>query len=448
MFLPNGKPGVIIAAPRSGSGKTTVTLGLLRALARRGVAVQPFKCGPDYIDPAFHEAACRRQSFNLDSWAMRQETVLEVLTAAEGADLAVAEASMGLFDGAARSGAWGTGAGADIALLTGWPVVLVLDVSGQSQSAAAVAQGFVRFREGVRIAGAILNRVASPRHERLTRAACESAGIAVFGAIPRQAVNLPERHLGLVQAVETGDLAARLDALADLAETSLDIDALIAAASASTRLTVERSAKPNSVMAGFAPGRRIALARDAAFSFVYPHMLKAWRAGGAEIVPFSPLADEAPDANADVLWLPGGYPELHLPRLSLNRTFLEGVRAFAAAKPVHGECGGYMVLGQAMIGPDGVRYPLLGLLSLETSFAERRLHLGYRRAELLADSVLGASGRVLAGHEFHYATVTAAPDEPLFRVWDAEAADLAEGGSRRGRVTGSFFHVLDCCDGE
>src|SRR5208337_4085736 len=229
MFPFRSKPhGILIAAPRSGSGKTMVTLGLLRALKRRGLCVQPFKCGPDYIDPAFHEAACRRPSYNLDSWAMRQETALALLGEAEGADFIVIEALMGLFDSVASAGQWENGASADIAALAGLPVVLVLDISGQSQTAAAVARGFAGFRPGVEIAGVILNRVGSPRHERLARAGFDETGMRVFGAIPRnEAVKLPERHLGLVQAGELSGLAACLDALADLAEAQLDIGGLL-----------------------------------------------------------------------------------------------------------------------------------------------------------------------------------------------------------------------------
>jgi cobyrinic acid a,c-diamide synthase len=441
MFTQNSNPpGLIIAAPRSGSGKTTVTLGLLRALSRRGLAVQPFKCGPDYIDPAFHEAACGRPSFNLDSWAMRRETVRSLLGEADGADFVVAEALMGLFDGVASDGAWGNGASADLAALTGWPVVLVLDISGQSQSAAAVARGFAGFRERVKIAGVILNRVASPRHERLARDAMEKAGIPVFGAVfRRDGLALPERHLGLVQASEMEGLSSRLDELADVAEAALDLDSLTAAAaSLAPDPAGRRSSSPI-----VPPGQRIALARDRAFSFVYPHVLRAWRAAGAEIAPFSPLADEAPDTAADIVWLPGGYPELYLGQLAGNAVFLEGVRAFATTKPVHGECGGYMMLGEAITGASGERHPALGLLGLETSFAQRRLHLGYRRAELLSDCAVGSKGSVVAGHEFHYASVVRAPDEPLFRICDADGNALSDSGSRRGYAAGSFFHFVD-----
>ena len=430
--------GLIIAAPRSGAGKTTVTLGLLRALTRRGVAVQPFKCGPDYIDPAFHAAASGRTSFNLDSWAMGKGTVARLLgIGCAGADLVIAEALMGLFDGVATRGTWGTGASADLAALTGWPVVLVLDVSGQSQTVAAVARGFRGYREGVEIAGVILNRVGSDRHKRLATLGLEQCGLKVLGAIPRKGdITMPERHLGLVQAGELANLNATLDALADLVEMHVDIDLIVNAALAGRAVAGAAAClRP--------PGQRIALALDDAFSFVYPHVLEQWRAAGSEVVIFSPLADEAPDPTCDVAWLPGGYPELHAGRLASNKRFMSGLRTFAAGKPVHGECGGYMALGQTLEDANGTHHAMLGLLGLETSFAKRRMQLGYRRARLVVDCSIGRKDSVIAGHEFHYATTVASPDEKLAVVTDADGNAVAEGGSRRGHITGSFFHMVD-----
>ena len=428
--------GLIIAAPASGSGKTTVALGLARALRQRGLTVQPFKSGPDYIDPAFLAAAAGRDCFNLDSWAMKPGQIAALAGAAAGADLALAEGSMGLFDGVASPGATGTGATADIAALLGWPVALVLDASGQAQTAAAVAQGLARFRPAVRVAGVVLNRVASPRHEALLRAGMAEAGLTVFGALPRNAaVAVPERHLGLVQAAELPRLEALLEDAARLIGQNCDLDALLAAASATA--APEAAALPISP-----PGQRIAMARDVAFSFLYPHVLAGWRAAGAEILPFSPLADEPPPEAADVCWLPGGYPELHAGALAGAGRFLEGLRCFAATRAVHGECGGYMVLGEALVDASGTRHAMAGLLGLVTSFAQRRMHLGYRRAVLAAPIPGYAAGAVLAGHEFHYASILAQPDAPLAAVTDATGAVMPETGSRRGLVSGSFFHLI------
>jgi cobyrinic acid a,c-diamide synthase len=435
---PNRTRGLIVAAPSSGSGKTTLTLALLAALRRRGRTVQPYKCGPDYIDPAFHAIAAGRASFNLDSWALARGRFDALLGAADDADLALAEGVMGLFDGVALRGAWGNGSTADIAAATGWPVVLVIDVAGQAQSAAAVALGFARYRDDVDIAGVILNKVASDRHAALVRDGFVSCGIKVFGAIKRdKTLTMPERHLGLVQAQEDFALPARLAALADLVERDVDLTALEAAARPTRR-------QPNVAASRVAPpGQRIALARDVAFSFVYPHLLEGWRAAGAEIVPFSPLADEAPDPSCDVAWLPGGYPELHAGRLAAALRFGEGMRRFAQTKPVHGECGGYMTLGAGLIDADGHRHAMLGLLGLETDFAQRSLHLGYRTATLLAPIPGHAAGCALRGHEFHYARVVAQPDEPLADIRDASGVATAETGSRRGHVSGSFFHLVD-----
>src|SRR5215467_192083 len=291
---------LVISAPASGAGKTTLTLALARAFRDRGLAVQCFKSGPDYIDPAFHAAATGRASVNIDSWAMPRE-MIETLTARGGdADLVLAEGSMGLFDGVATPGQSGTGASADVAGMMGWPVLLVLDPAGQAQTAAAVASGLRDFRKDVRIAGVVLNRVASPRHEELVRRAMDGAGIAVLGALPRHApIALPERHLGLVQAEELAKLDNLIAEAARLVAERVDLDAVLRLAECGWSAPLTNAAPRMTP-----PGQRIALARDAAFSFIYPHVLEGWRAAGAEILTFSPLADEGPHADADVCWLP------------------------------------------------------------------------------------------------------------------------------------------------
>jgi cobyrinic acid a,c-diamide synthase len=429
---------LVISAPASGAGKTTLTLALARAFRDRGLAVQCFKSGPDYIDPAFHAAATGRTSVNIDSWAMTRDTIDRLTARAGDADLVLIEGSMGLFDGVRRPGQSGTGASADLAEMMGWPVLLVLDPSGQAQTAAAVATGLRDFRKGVRIAGVVLNRIASPRHEDLVRRAIDMAGMAVVGALPRHApIALPERHLGLVQAEELMRLDGLIAEAARLVAECVDLDAVLRLAECAWTAPLTNAAPRMTP-----PGQRIALARDAAFSFIYPHVLEGWRAAGAEIIPFSPLADEGPDESADVCWLPGGYPELHAGRIAANSRFRDGLRGFAQAKPVHGECGGYMVLGEGLTDAKRTRHEMTGLLGLETSFAKRRMHLGYRRAELAADMPGHAPGKQLRGHEFHYATILAQPDPPLAAVRDANGTEVAETGSRRGRVTGTFFHLI------
>ncbi|MBB3020733.1 cobyrinic acid a,c-diamide synthase [Microvirga lupini] len=433
-------PGLLVAAPRSGSGKTTIVLGLQRALARRGLNVRGVKCGPDYIDPAFHAAATGAPSFNLDSFAMNRPLLGAIASQAAGkADLVIAEGSMGLFDGI-RQETGRTGASADIAALFGWPVILVLDVSGHAQSAAAVALGCSRFDQRIHVAGVVLNKVASDRHRRLVEDGMARIGLPVLGALMRNPdLALPERHLGLVQAGETEQLDARLERLADAVEGAVDLDRLMALARP-TQLESRDDALPLPP-----PGQRIALASDRAFSFIYPHVLAGWHKARAEIVAFSPLADEPPPPDCDVCWLPGGYPELHAGHIANAARFLGGLRSFAKSRPVHGECGGYMVLGQSLEDGDGHVHAMAGLLPVETSYAKRRMHLGYRVADLIHDGVVGPAGTRLVGHEFHYASVTQSEmsgDAAFARIEDAEGNDLGTAGHRRGLVTGSFFHVI------
>jgi cobyrinic acid a,c-diamide synthase len=434
--------GLIIAAPASGSGKTVVTLGLLRHLARSGHAIASAKAGPDYIDPAFHAAATGRPCINLDLWAMRPETLAGAANGlAANADTVICEGVMGLFDGA--TAAPGSGSTADIAALSGWPVVLVIDAGAQGASAAAVLRGFATHRTDVAVGGVIFNRVGSPAHAKLVRDAVADSGlgIPVLGCIPRtEGLGLPERHLGLVQAIEHGDLQGFLNRAAAVMAEHIDIEALLNLA--------RRWAGPNATGAllPLAPlGQRIAVARDAAFAFCYPLTLDGWRAAGAEILFFSPLDDQAPDEKADAVYLPGGYPELHASRLCANRNFLGGLRSAAQrGSAIFGECGGYMVLGEGLTDAEGSRHEMAGLLALETSFAERKLHLGYRHAKLSADGPLGIAGGEFRGHEFHYATtLSEGPGDPLFTVTNAAGRQMGACGLRAGTVAGSFLHLID-----
>jgi cobyrinic acid a,c-diamide synthase len=433
---------IIIGAPRSGSGKTSVTIGLLRALKRRGVAVRGAKSGPDYIDPGFHAAATGKGGVNLDSWAMSPGLLAALAAeAAEDAEAVVIESAMGLFDGipadAARSGS-----AADLAARFGLPVLLVLDVSGQSQTAAAIAKGFASYDPAVKIAGVVLNRLGSERHRRLAGDAIEALGIPVVGAVARDAsLTLPERHLGLVQAGEHQDIETHIERLADAMERSIDIARVL------ELMTLLAPTGGDFSSALPPPGQRIALASDAAFSFLYPHVARHWRKAGAEIVPFSPLADEAPDESCDVCWLPGGYPELHAGKLAAAERFRAGMTRFAAAKPVHGECGGFMVLGEGLVDAEGERHRMLGLLSHATSFAKRKMNLGYRQARLTASSALGPVGAAVRGHEFHYAQVIEpGADEPLAEIADGQGNALGTSGGRRGNVSGTFFHAIARAD--
>ncbi|UWQ94620.1 cobyrinate a,c-diamide synthase [Rhodobacteraceae bacterium M385] len=428
-------PGLLVSAPSSGTGKTTVMLGLLRALRDDGLTVQPFKSGPDYIDPAFHHAASGRASFNIDTWAMDDSLLNAISAQAEGADICISEGSMGLYDGVATRGQSGFGSSAETAQRMGWPVVLVIDAGGQAQSAAATALGFQAYNPDLPIAGVILNRVASPRHERLIRRGMDHAGLTVLGVLPRRGdLALPERHLGLIQAIEHPDLEAAIIGYAAFLRENVDLAAIRAAAMSGPAVPGGALPKP--------PAQRIALARDAAFSFTYPHLLQGWREAGAEITPFSPLGDEIPSPDADLVWLPGGYPELHAGALAAASTFRAALRQHAETKPVHGECGGYMALGAGLIDKDGTRHEMAGLLGLETSYEKRKFNLGYRRA-VLAENMPGfAVGAALRGHEFHYSSILQQPDRPLAEVFDADGKPGAQTGSVRGNVTGTFFHMI------
>ena len=432
--------GLILAAPRSDSGKTMVALGLLRALRQRGSRVAAAKVGPDYIDSGFLGAAAGAPCHNLDSWAMRRTTIAARVHALEGgSDIVLCEGVMGLFDGA---GLAGEGSTAAIAALTGWPVVLVIDVSGQAASVAALVEGFARHRKDIDIVGVIFNRVAGDRHAAMLSAALQRAlpGMKILGRVPRgTGLDLPSRHLGLVPAGETPELEPALDRAASIVGAVVDLDGITALA----RRTTLEPTPGQAILPRL--GAHIAVARDPAFAFAYPAILDAWRADGTAVSFFSPLADEAPVADADAVYLPGGYPELHAPRLAASRSFLSGLRAAASrGAVVYGECGGYMVLGETLTDADGNDHAMAGLLPLKTSFAARKLHLGYRQARLDSDGIFGKAGSAFRGHEFHYARIVAEGDgRPLFQVNDADGNALPPSGRVDGNVMGSFVHLID-----
>ena len=430
----NDKPaalrGLVIAAPASAQGKTVVTLGLLRALRARGVDVISAKSGPDYIDPAFHRAATGRPCVSLDSWAADAPQVRARAAMQPGA-LLVAEGAMGLFDGAASAGPGGAGSAQRLAEVLDVPIVLVVDIQHMAQSAVALIEGFVA-RSG-RIAGVILNRAGSDRHADMVREAVRDV-VPIIGTVPKSdGLGIPSRHLGLVQADERSDLDAFLDCAGEIMAANCNLDALL-------RLTsrVEAAGGPPNPMPPL--GQRIAVANDAAFGFSYWHQIADWRRLGAEVKAFSPLANEGPDPSADAVFLPGGYPELHAGRIAASTFFRDAMRtAVNRGATIYGECGGFMVLGAGLIDQDSARHEMLGLLDLETSFAERRLQLGYRRLEPLA----GPWEAPLMGHEFHYSTTQRAEGEPLFRASDAGGRDMGLIGLRSGTVMGSFAHIVE-----
>ena len=425
--------GLVIAAPRSGSGKTVVTLGLLAALRRRGLAVAPAKTGPDYIDRAILERVAGGEAINLDPWAMSADRLRALASShAAGADLLLIEGVMGLFDGAAD----GTGSTGDLAATLKLPVILVVDADRQGQSIAALVSGFANFRPDVEIAGLIVNRVATTRHEHMLLAALKPLGIPVLAVLPRRdALLLPERHLGLVMPDEVAGFDAVVEAAADVLEQFADLN-LLAALS-------QKVAISSTALSRISPlGQRIAVAMDDAFSFIYPHLLNDWRARGAEITPFSPLADEYARMDSDAVFLPGGYPELHGEKLAAATRFHAGLRDAAARNAlIYGECGGYMVLGEALTDKSGATHRMAGLLPIQTDISRPKRTLGYRR--LRHESPLPWPAE-LTGHEFHYSTGGAA--NPLFSATDALGAALPPMGAVAGRVMGSYAHVIDAAE--
>ena len=428
---------VIVAAPGSGSGKTTLTLALLRGLREAGIAVASAKVGPDYIDPAYHAAASGRTCHNLDTWSMSDRTLSALIADLQrDASAIVVEGVMGLFDGAPD----GRGSAADLSRRTGWPVVLVVDASGMAASVAALVHGFVSYDPGVEVAGVIFNRTGSKRHGELLRRAMQPLGIPVFGCVTRsECLELPDRHLGLVQAREHPDLEGFLARAAEQISREVDTKALLAAA---------RPARFERLEDGYGLpvlGRRIAVARDDAFAFCYPYVLDAWRRAGCEISFFSPIDDEPPTEDADAVYLPGGYPELHAARLADAGRFKAALKRCAERGAiVYGECGGYMVLGERLVDGDGVSHRMVGLLPVETSFESPRLNLGYREVALVGDGVFGGKGTRFRGHEFHFASVLAqSPATALFQAFNAELEPLGDAGMQAGNVMGSFVHLMD-----
>ncbi|MCE2516953.1 MAG: cobyrinate a,c-diamide synthase [Alphaproteobacteria bacterium] len=426
--------GLIIAGLSSSSGKTFITLGVLRALRRHGASVAAAKTGPDYIDPGFHAAALGTASVNLDGFAM-SGGLLRHLAASQDGEVLITEGVMGLYDG-------GDGSAVALAQQLELPLVVVMDIRGQSETAAELAAALTsRLNEtGVTLAGVILNRARSPRHGEIIRAHCDALGVKVLGVVAEcPEVEMPSRHLGLVQAADLAAqsrLEAVLDQAAEATAAGIDLDDLLAHAA-------PLPSPPSNVTEALPPlGQRIALAHDAAFGFSYAHVIDGWRRMGAEVSLFSPLADEPPRADADVIVLPGGYPELHLSALTTATTFRQGMAAAAARGcSIYGECGGYMVLGNAIIDGNGDAVPMLGLLNLTTSFAAPKRVLGYRQLTLLpgAPFALPPSAR---GHEFHFTQAVEEEGERLFHARDKSGADLGAIGLKSGSVAGSYAHLI------
>ncbi len=441
---------IVIGGVATGVGKTSVTLGLLEALRRRGLRVQAFKVGPDFIDPGFHALATGRPSYNLDGWMCGRERVVEcVARHAAGADVAVVEGVMGCFDGFEPTS--DAGSTAQVAKWLGAPVALVLDAWAQARSAAAVVRGFESFDPALDVAGVIVNRVGSEGHGRLVLDAIRTGCRAVpLGAIEHDAsLGLAERHLGLVTAVEGALDAEKLRRLGDAIEKSLDLDRLLSLA----REVPPLRTRPGG---GGVPGEcrserrepppsravRIGVARDAAFQFYYAENLDLLREAGAELCFWSPLAEaELPDV--DGLYLGGGYPELNAARLAENVSMRKAARRFVeSGRPVYAECGGLMYLAEALEDADGAVHPMVGVLPATVRMRSRRLALGYTEVAFTAATPLGPAGAVARGHEFHASTLEPVPAsvERAYRIAQRGVEPRAE-GYLIGRTLVSYVHL-------
>ena len=430
---------IVIAGVRSGVGKTTIAAGIMAALARRGYAVQPFKAGPDYIDPSYHQLACGVPSRNLDTWLLPPATVAELFRRAVGPEkIAVIEGVMGLYDG--HDALSENGSTAQLAKLLNAPVILIADAGKVARSVAAEILGYQQFDPALRLAGVILNGIGGPRHLDFCQPQiAATTGLPVLGYLPRRdELVQPERHLGLIPTAEGTVAREWYDALtAQVAET-VDLDALLQIAA-----TAQPPAGPPQVYpATPQPIRaRIAVAQDKAFSFYYQDSLDLLTAWGAELLPFSPLTDAALPPDAGGVYIGGGFPELFAKELSENRPMLESLRdAIRRQVPVYAECGGLMYLGQSLSDLDGVAYPMVGALPAVSSMDGRRLTLGYREVAATAATPLLQPGQPVRGHEFHW-SVLAEPPNPDTALYRVVNQDNRPEGFRIGNLWSSYIHI-------
>lgn len=433
--------GFLIAAPQSGSGKTTVSLAIMAALRRRELAVAPFKCGPDFIDPGYHRLVTGRPSINLDGWMCPADFVRDTFHHhCAGADVAVIEGVMGLFDGIGSSSS--EGSSAQIAAITGVPVVLVVNARGMAASAAALIKGFVDFDPRVRLAGVIFNNVGSDAHGELLRQSLAAVlpALAVFGCIPRdESFAIASRHLGLVTAEDNPLSIEFVDRLAKMAEGCLDLDGLAGLGFDSAQPPGARLVNEERLVSGVEPPIRIAVARDAAFCFCYPDNLRLLREAGAETVFFSPLDDGGLPPDIAGIYLPGGYPELHAERLSANVGMMKAIMsAIRADMPVYAECGGLIYLSEGLADAGD----FVGAFPARSRMLPKRKALGYRQVETSADSIIGPAGTVARGHEFHYSEISTLPDAigRLYRV-TRQGRELSGEGYCYRNCLASYIHL-------
>ncbi|HEX5659767.1 MAG TPA: cobyrinate a,c-diamide synthase [Polyangiales bacterium] len=415
---------LVIAGVSSNVGKTTVTVALTHALRARGLSVATFKCGPDYLDPTYHTLASGRPSHNLDGWMMGREAVIEsFVEGARGADIALIEGAMGLFDGASPSS--NEGSSAEIARWLQAPVLLVLDASGMARSVAALVHGYSTFDPDLRVGGVFANRVGSAGHLALLR---EASPLVLGGMAKASTEQFRSRHLGLHAADASLDLSVWSTRLEELT----DLDAIVALARQAPPLASEAPTLTS------APKRcRIGIAQDAAFSFYYPFNLRLLERCGAELVPFSPLSDRLP--RVDGLYFGGGYPELHAPALSANRALHADLHAFSG--PIYGECGGLMYLSEAIVTLDGVRHGMAGLIPGEAIMQPKLGALGYVEVETATDTLLGEAGQRFRGHQFRYSRFETREPPGQYRLHTRRSGAITAEGYGRGSVLASYVHA-------
>ena len=432
--------GVIIAGVHSGTGKTTLTMGIIRTLTRQGLNIATAKVGPDYIDPMFHKVASGNTCYNLDMWAMRPQTIDSILYHLHSqSDMVICEGVMGLFDGAFRGG----GSTADVAKYTQYPIVLVIDCQKHSTSVSAIVHGFDTLDKDICIAGVILNKVGSQKHRHILIDSFKKyvPHIPIMGIFHTiQDLHLPSRHLGLVQGCEHIDLEQKIERIAYICLQNIDINAVQNCAN------THNKDFPKTPFCNIPKlGNHIAIAYDMAFQFVYPHIITAWQLAGVKISYFSPLNNEIPSKDADAIYLCGGYPELYLPTLQKAHNFKNAIcRAVQKNIPVYGECGGYMVMGQKIIGADNISYDMIGVLDHSTDFSTKQRTLSYQTASVMDDKIPLAPH--LRGHSFHYATSHTKNKHALYQTTDTNAITPTYNGGVKGSAFGSFFHMIDVAD--
>ncbi|MCS5668226.1 MAG: cobyrinate a,c-diamide synthase [Dehalococcoidia bacterium] len=430
---------IVIAGVRSGVGKTTIATGVMGALTRRGNKVQPFKAGPDYIDPSYHQIACGVPSRNLDTWLCDHSTVLELFQrASAGCDVSVVEGVMGVFDG--HSSLTEEGSTAQLAKLLGAPVILIADAAKVARSVAAEILGFQKFDPDLNVAGVILNGVGSDRHLEFCKPQIEATtGLPVLGYLPRKEEFIqPERHLGLIPTVEGTVAQQWYDSVINQVEATMDVDAILKLAQSAKTPPASPTVYPEVALSSRAT---IAVAQDMAFNFYYQDSLDLLTAWGAEIAPFSPLEDEKLPAGASGIYLGGGFPELFASHLSDNKPMHQSImEAVASGVPVYAECGGLMYLGKSLSDLEGVTHPMVGVIPAESAMSQSRLTLGYREVESCSDNPVLQVGQRVRGHEFHWSTLAQQPgaEESVYKVIDQENRP---DGFRTRNVWASYVHI-------